>query len=127
MVLDTNILIYSTKPGGDFLSKWVGNQRAVISLIGRIEALGFPKISPIEIRALDDLMGTLPVIGLEDEIVSVAISLRQIRKMGLADAIIAATALVHSMPLITRNIEDFKGIDGLEVINPFEEIIRPIR
>ena len=52
-----------------------------------------------------------------------AIELRQIRKMGIADAIIAATALVHSMPLITSNIEDFKGIDGLEVINPFAETI----
>jgi predicted nucleic acid-binding protein len=65
-------------------------------------------------------MATLPVIGLEDEIVSVAISLRRRRRMGLADAIIAATALVHSLPLITRNVEDFKSVDGLEVINPFE-------
>jgi predicted nucleic acid-binding protein len=121
MVLDTNILIYSTKLGGEFLSKWVGNHRAVISVVARIEALGFPKISPIEICALDDLMGTLPVISLEDEIVSAAISIRQIRKMGLADAIISATALVHSMPLVTRNVEDFKGIVGLEVINPFAD------
>ena len=66
-------------------------------------------------------MGTIPVISLEDEIVSCAIRLRQERRMGLADAVIAATALVHSMPPVTRNVEDFKGIVGLEVINPFAD------
>ena len=49
-----------------------------------------------------------------------SIELRQIRRMGLADAIIAATALVHAMPLVTRNADDFKAIEGLEVINPFD-------
>jgi toxin FitB len=65
------------------------------------------------------MMATIPTIGLDEEIVSSSIHLRQIRRIGLADAIIAATALVHSMPLVTRNVEDFKGIEGLEVINPF--------
>ena len=39
--------------------------------------------------------------------------------MGLADAIIAATALVHDLPLVTRNEEDFKHVTGLRVVNPF--------
>jgi len=39
--------------------------------------------------------------------------------MGLADAIIAATALVHDLSLVTRNKEDFKDVPGLRVVNPF--------
>ena len=39
--------------------------------------------------------------------------------MGLADTIIAATALVHDLPLVTRNEEDFKHVTGLRVVNPF--------
>ena len=31
----------------------------------------------------------------------------------------AATALVHNLPLVTRNVEDFTGIPGLLVVNPF--------
>lgn len=39
--------------------------------------------------------------------------------MSLADAIIAATALVYEVPLVTRNKDDFKHIDGLDLRNPF--------
>lgn len=33
------------------------------------------------------------------------------------DALIAATALAHGMPLVTANARDFEGIRGLEVID----------
>ena len=33
------------------------------------------------------------------------------------DALIAATALAHNMPIYTRNPDDFSGIDGLIVHN----------
>jgi len=36
----------------------------------------------------------------------------------LADAIIAATALLHNLPLVTRNEEDFKHVTSLRVVNP---------
>jgi hypothetical protein len=42
--------------------------------------------------------------------------------MGLADAIIAATALVHGLNLVTRNDGDFKHVAGLRVVNPFAPI-----
>jgi len=43
-----------------------------------------------------------------------AINLRQQCKMGLADAIIAPLALVHSLPLVTRNVGDFKKVNRFE-------------
>lgn len=36
------------------------------------------------------------------------------------DAIIAATALVHKMTIVTRNLKDFQNM-GLTIINPWEE------
>lgn len=36
-----------------------------------------------------------------------------------ADAIIAATALVHRMAVVTRNVKDFQ-VEGLQLINPWE-------
>jgi predicted nucleic acid-binding protein len=44
----------------------------------------------------------------------------------LPDAIIAATTLVHGLPLITRNVADFQGIVGLVVINPHDVAQLPV-
>jgi predicted nucleic acid-binding protein len=35
------------------------------------------------------------------------------------DALIGATALVHHMAIVTRNVSDFERFDGLEVVNPW--------
>jgi toxin FitB len=40
------------------------------------------------------------------------------RPMATADALIAAIALAHDVPLATRNVDDFAGI-GLALINPW--------
>lgn len=37
--------------------------------------------------------------------------------VGVADAWIAATALLHEMPLVTHNREHFSSIEGLKVIS----------
>lgn len=41
--------------------------------------------------------------------------------MSLADAVIAATALVAAVPPVTRNTADFEGIEALQLINPFDQ------
>lgn len=49
----------------------------------------------------------------------VAASLRQAGRKPAArsyDAMIAATALAHDLPVYTTNPADFEGIDGLEVV-----------
>ena len=38
--------------------------------------------------------------------------------LDIADALIAATAKIHDMPLATRNIKDFENLD-IELVNPF--------
>jgi predicted nucleic acid-binding protein len=51
---------------------------------------------------------------------SVAASLRVRGRKPAArayDALIAATALAHDLPLFTNNPDDFDGIDGLDVID----------
>ncbi|MGB0561791.1 MAG: type II toxin-antitoxin system VapC family toxin [Spirulinaceae cyanobacterium] len=51
-------------------------------------------------------------------VVEVAVQLRQQRRMTLGDALIAATALVHELTLVTRNVEDFRWVEGLTLMNP---------
>ena len=42
-----------------------------------------------------------------------------IRSVPVIDGLIAATAKVHQMTLVTRNVVDMEGL-GVEVLNPFE-------
>lgn len=55
---------------------------------------------------------------INESVIDKAISLRQEFKMKSNDSIIAAAALMHHMELYTRNVDDFKNITGLQVINP---------
>jgi len=41
-------------------------------------------------------------------------------KRGERDALIAATALVHGMTVVTRNVDDFKAT-GVAVLNPWDQ------
>ena len=42
------------------------------------------------------------------------------RTRGLADCLIAATALENRLQLVTRNVADFDDVQGLKVVNPWE-------
>ncbi len=46
--------------------------------------------------------------------------LQDIRPLPVIDAILAATVLHHDLTLVTRNVEDFRGL-GLTVFDPFRE------
>jgi hypothetical protein len=61
------------------------------------------------------------IYPVEEEISNKAIELRRKAPIKLADSVIAATAVLNNLKLATRNKEDFKGIEGLEIINPFVE------
>lgn len=119
MLLDTNIVIYACKPGGEWLAPWTTHPDAAIASVTRIESLGFAGISPEEETAILDFIHTSPVYALDDEVIEQAIHLRQQKNMKLGDAIIAATAVVYDIPLVTRNEDDFKHIPHLDLRNPF--------
>lgn len=46
-------------------------------------------------------------------------ALRRKFKMGLDDALIAATAKKMKAKLVTRNLKDFRRVEGLEVNSPY--------
>jgi len=88
-----------------------------VSIITKIEVLGFK--SPEEhYNTLTNFINDATVLDLTNNIVEVCIDIRKEHKTKLPDAIIAATALVYDLVLITRNIPDFKNIEGLKVIDP---------
>lgn len=90
-----------------------------ISVMSKIEVLSFN--APKEAYdILLDFIGISAVIDLTEDVVQTTIQLRKAHKIKTPDAIIAATALVHGLVLITRNTSDFKNIPGLDLLNPWD-------
>jgi predicted nucleic acid-binding protein len=71
-------------------------------------------------KDLLDFVSFSKIYPLDNYIVEKTIEVRRFCKIILADAIIAATCLRYGYVLVTNNINDFKNIAGLEVINPYE-------
>lgn len=89
-----------------------------ISVITKIEVLGF-NAPAAHYQVLIDFMEDATVLDLTDSVVDTCIDIRKKYKTKLPDAIIAATALVYDLVLISRNTADFKFIQGLKVIDPY--------
>ena len=122
MLCDSNILIYAADPDDTLCVPFAEREDASIAGVSRIEVLGFPGFGNLseERRArLQEIVASMVELELNERVIQQAIVLRQLRKMSLADAVIAATALAHELPLVTRNVDDFKHIAGLKLINPF--------
>ena len=117
MLLDSNIVIGAAKPSGESLAVYVADATACISIITRIEALGYHLLTGEEEKEINLYLADLPELPLDDAVARRAIVLRKQKKMGLADSILAATALERGIPFVTRNVEDFKHVTGLKLIN----------
>lgn len=119
-LLDSNILIYAAEPGQEALRERILEEPAGVSVVTMVEVLGYYLLTADEEADLRELLKDLTLFAADIMVAERAVALRQKQKMGLGDAIIAATALVHGLPLVTRNADDFKDVAGLEISNPFE-------
>lgn len=120
MIFDTNILIYLSKYTLNPDLIFSKNSKSAISVITKIEALGFRFSNYEEHDLLLNLINELTVIPLSDTIAEETIKLRAKNKIKLPDAIIYATALAENLPLMTNNIADFKNLGNkVELIDPF--------
>ena len=90
-----------------------------ISTIVNIESLGYHAITPDDLIRSEKLLSKANVIYLDKAIERKAIEIRQQKKMKLGDSIIAATALVNNLTIVTRNETDFYR-PKLTIYNPFD-------
>ena len=95
------------------------NDVPLVSIITKIEVLGFNSPAPV-FKMLSDFFDDSIVLGLTDEIADQAIDLRKNSKIKLPDAIIAASAIANNFDLLSRNVDDFKNVSGLKVIDPHQ-------
>jgi predicted nucleic acid-binding protein len=116
MLLDSNILIYGASGRASRAGCDPGSHRLGC---GERDADRNARLSEVEQRWLETAFDRMMVLALDDAVAAQAIALRRERRIGLADSIIAATALHHDLVLVTRNTDDFKDVPGLKMRDPF--------
>ncbi len=113
-LIDTNILIY-------YFGGIVKNKKIIeilkesfnISIISKIEFLSWRKLK--EDKALSEkakkFISYANIYNLDETIADEAIILRQNYGLKTPDAIIAATAKVNNLILLTNDVKDFRKLD----------------
>lgn len=120
MLIDTNLIIYAVQPEHQDLRRWIISSLPCCSVISRVEALGYHRLSEAGRIALEAVFSHLTTYYPSVRTFEEAIRLRRLRKISLGDALIAATALEHGGTLATANVSDFQWIESLSVVNPLE-------
>ena len=120
MLLDSNIIIYAAQPEHDALRALVAEKSPAVSVISYIEVLGYHQLKEEEREFFEQFFQAAQILPLSDEIAERAVQLRREERMSLGDAIIAGTALVHALTLVTHNTEDFEWVRELQLFDPLK-------
>lgn len=121
MLLDSNIIIYAAKLEHSKLRRLIAQSSPAVSVVSYVEVLGYHRLTELDREYFQDFFLASTVLRISAEILDRATSLRQEKKINLGDSLIAATALVHRLELVTANVEDFRWIADLQLLNPLAD------
>ena len=107
ILLDSNLIIYSSQKDYQSLRNFLFEQSPYCSRISYLETLGYHKITSSEKKYLESLLNAIEIIEIHKSIIIEATTIRQNLNIPSCDAIIAATALLYDLPLVTNNEKDF--------------------
>lgn len=111
LLADTNALIYLLN-GNPCMSPFLQNKLA-FSIVSEMELLSFSGITESEENNIKSLLLDCNEINISDEIKEKTIEIRKKYKTKLPDAIVAASAIVNNIPLITAD----KGFNQIKELN----------
>ncbi|KQM74885.1 hypothetical protein ASE74_02575 [Pedobacter sp. Leaf216] len=122
---DTNTVIYFLQrqfaPTAEkFIDNIISTNQPAISAITEIELLCWKTATENDLLILRNFIKDSYVYELSQEIKNQTVEVRKYYNLKLPDAIIAATAIVNNLTLITRNFKDFDRLSSLKVTNPFD-------
>ncbi|CAD6873095.1 type II toxin-antitoxin system VapC family toxin [Methylomonas fluvii] len=139
-VLDTNVVSELRKirigKADANVAAWADSVDAADLFLSAITLMEL-ELGVLSIKRKDASQGAVLRAWLEQQVlpefsertlpVDTAVALRCARlhvpdKRGERDALIAATALVHGMALVTRNVADFQAT-GVTILNPWEAML----
>jgi predicted nucleic acid-binding protein len=111
LLIDTDVLIDHLRGHRQLHTD---GRRLAVSVITRCELFS-GRDQPTILR---ELLSAMIQLSVDAQIAELAGATRREHKIATPDALIAATALVHHLPLMTRNHRHFAAVDGLTVLAP---------
>jgi len=81
LLLDSNIIIYSVQPEHQYLRDYLSTSHLAISVIGKVEVLGYHKLTHSERDSFEKLFTLFKQIPIDNRVILKSIELRQQRKM----------------------------------------------
>jgi len=118
--LDTNAIIYYLDDDPTvvpLLDPIFGQESALfVSIVTELELLSHPGLTEEDIAEIQQLLTSVVIFPLESRLAQLAGALRRQYHLKTPDSVVAATALLTRTTLVTRNIRDFQGIDGLSLL-----------
>lgn len=112
--VDTNILLYFLK-GEKSIVDFLVDKQLFISFIVELELLGFSKLEQSDLKLIKELLGHCQIIDIDPIIKEKTISIKQKTSLKLPDAIVLATAIRFSLPLITADKDFLQSKEKLVV------------
>jgi len=112
VLVDTDVLVDHLRGAARL---WSGRDRLAYSVITRAELFAGRGAEEQKVAAVLAPFRELPV---DREVAEAAGRLRRETGIRLPDALIAATALVAGLPLLTRNRRDFERVPRLRLRSP---------
>ena len=110
----TNIILYLLN-GSDTVENFLQGKDIYLSFITELELIGFKKISAKEEFQIHEILKDCSIIPLNERIKEKYVDIRKSYHLKLPDAVIAATALVLDVPLITSD-KQFKTVEDIKLI-----------
>jgi predicted nucleic acid-binding protein len=124
VLLDSDILIDHLRgyePARQYLKRFErGEVQGYLSIITVAELAAGQMRQDDEEAKVQQLLALFTHIDLNFALAWRGGEIRQCYQIRFADALIAATALSHDLPLATRNLQHFTPIEGLRVEKPYD-------
>ena len=118
--LDTNAIIYYLDEDPTvvpLLDPLLGQDIAIfVSVVTELELLSHPGLTEEDMAEMQQLLTSVVIFPLESRLAQLAAALRRQYHLKTPDSVVAATALLTRTTLVTRNVRDFQGIDGLSLL-----------